>query len=234
MAVESSLIIVGMISGLHAAGTKNPVIFGEVGAGRGYQHCKFGHEILRLENDSAGSVSPWTFQTVEETAIGQCGQTFCCDCRPGGVADQSLQAHPVLGFDTDIRMHTEAGDHRAPGALESIQAVSVDFDLPGARRHGRYWSRPQSGGSRSSPAKRPCRDHPGIRDLPLDNRLQFQDPDASVAIACADSPASLSEAHLRPRAPATSGTQDARLRRLHRRRRSREQWKWGLQFKASP
>src|SRR5207247_5115181 len=53
------------------SGTKNPVMFGEVGAGRGYQHCKFGHEILPVENDSAGSVSPWTFQTVEETAVGQ-------------------------------------------------------------------------------------------------------------------------------------------------------------------
>jgi len=68
------------------------------------------------------------------------------------------------------------------------------FDVPGARRHGRYWSRPQSGGGRGSPAKRPCRDHPRTRDRPVENRSQFQDPAASTAIARADSRTS-SSAH---------------------------------------
>ena len=72
-------------------------------------------------------VTPWTFQTVEEPAIGQCGQTFRSHGRPARIAAESLQAHTITGFDTDIGMHTEAGNHGAAGVLEGIQAVSVDL-----------------------------------------------------------------------------------------------------------
>ncbi len=92
-----------------------------------HQDREFGYEILPLENDSAGSVTPWTFQTVEEPSIGQCGQTFRSHGRPARIAAESFQTHAITGFDTYISMHTEAGNHGAAGALEGIQAVSVDL-----------------------------------------------------------------------------------------------------------
>ena len=92
-----------------------------------YKHGKFGQEILFFEHDSAGSVSPPTFQPVEEAAVRQRGQTFRGHSRPGCISAQSLQAHAVARFDADVGVHAEAGDHSAAGTLEGIQAVAVDL-----------------------------------------------------------------------------------------------------------
>src|SRR5438445_6181752 len=81
-------------------GRKDPMISGEVSAGCRRQNGKFGHEILPLENDSARSVTPPTFQTVEEPTIGQWSQTFGSHGGSARISAQSFKAHTITGFYT--------------------------------------------------------------------------------------------------------------------------------------
>ena len=106
--------------------TQYAVIPGQVDARRRNQGGKFGNEVLTLENDSSGSVAPWTFQTVVEPAIGEFRQTVRGDRGASRIAQKPFQAHPVASLHRDIGVDTEAGDHRAAVTLDGIDAVGVN------------------------------------------------------------------------------------------------------------
>ncbi len=92
------------------------------------QNCQFRDEVLTLENDSGGPVTPGSFQSVVEPAIGKHRQSIRGEGRTGRIAQQPFQAHPVATLiNTDIGVHTEARDHGAAGTLECIHAVWVDL-----------------------------------------------------------------------------------------------------------
>jgi hypothetical protein len=78
--------------------TKDPMIPGEVSPGAGTRTASL------LENDGGGSVTPGSFQTIQEAAIRQSRQTFRGHCRPCRISAQPLQMHTVACFDTDVRM----------------------------------------------------------------------------------------------------------------------------------
>ena len=103
------------------------MVASQVCSRRRYEDGKLGHEILTFKDHCAGSVTPRAFQTVEEAAIGQRGQSFRGHSRPTCISAEPFKAHSVVRFNADICMHTEAGNHGAAGALEGVQTVSVDL-----------------------------------------------------------------------------------------------------------
>ena len=76
-----------------------------------HERGKLSNQILRFENNCARSISPRTFQTIQEPSIGQCCQAFRSHGRPARVAAESLQAHTITGFDTYISRSSSGDGH---------------------------------------------------------------------------------------------------------------------------
>ena len=97
--------------------SKHAVESNEVYARCRHERGKLSNQILRFENNCARSISPRTFQTIQEPSIGQCRQTLGCDCGPTGISTKSFESRPVACLNADVRMHTEAVNRGTARAL---------------------------------------------------------------------------------------------------------------------
>jgi len=89
---------------------EDPVIPHEVCSRRRYENGEFRNKILPIKDHCGGSVAPRPFQPVQKPAIGQCRQPLGGYSGPPCIFAQPLETVAIAGVNTNVCMHTEAGD----------------------------------------------------------------------------------------------------------------------------
>jgi len=108
------------------ASREHTVIADLVGAGGRDQGGELAEEVEGLEEQRLGAVAPGMLQAVEQASVGELGEALGGESGARDVAEETLEAAPVLCVDGDVGVEVEATGGGAARACAPLDVVGVD------------------------------------------------------------------------------------------------------------
>jgi hypothetical protein len=108
------------------ASREHTVIADLVGARGRDQGGELAEEVERFEEQRLGAVAPGMRQAVEQASVGELGEAVGGERGAQDVAEETLEAAPVMCVDGDVGVEVEATGGGAARACAPLDVVGVD------------------------------------------------------------------------------------------------------------